>query len=275
MASLPARLCGRASRRQPQPKHPSCARFQWQRAAAIAAGMTAVAGKTHHRKHALPLGAALIAEGIGTFGLVFAGCGAVMVDQLTAGQVTHVGVSLVFGLVIAAMIYANGHIKSAHFNPAVTLGFVLARQNKAECDCWIEMRAADVAVGVNHGSDHQPEDQTDPDMGDLPGGQLIDHHRAASGKNKAERANALRNECCSQRKRVLPVVGFTRHSSHPRSNRGCSLPLEPRAAGVLRLGLPPACAPAQTRWQACHPRLPSLWAGLLCPGPLRLWYSAA
>ena len=68
-----------------------------------------------------------IAEGIGTFGLVFAGCGAIMIDSLSGGRITHVGVGLVFGLIITVMIYAFGHLSGAHFNPAVTLAFVLAR----------------------------------------------------------------------------------------------------------------------------------------------------
>ena len=60
---------------------------------------------------------ALLAEAIGTFALVFAGCGAVMVEADT-GRLGHVGVAASFGLVIMAMIYALGHVSGAHFNPA-------------------------------------------------------------------------------------------------------------------------------------------------------------
>ena len=63
------------------------------------------------------------AEMVGTFALVFAGCGAIMIDATTGGMVTHLGVSVTFGLVIMVMIYATGHISGAHFNPAVTVAF--------------------------------------------------------------------------------------------------------------------------------------------------------
>jgi len=68
----------------------------------------------------------LAAEAIGTFTLVFAGCGAIMVDAKT-GQLGHVGVAISFGLVIMAMIYAVGHVSGAHFNGAVTFAFALTR----------------------------------------------------------------------------------------------------------------------------------------------------
>ncbi len=64
-----------------------------------------------------------VAEGIGTFVLVFAGTGAVMVNQISHGAITHLGISFVFGAVVAALIYATGHVSGAHLNPAVTLGF--------------------------------------------------------------------------------------------------------------------------------------------------------
>jgi MIP family channel proteins len=64
-----------------------------------------------------------IAECVGTFILVFAGTGAVMVNAISQGSITHLGISFVFGAVVAAMIYATGHISQAHLNPAVTLAF--------------------------------------------------------------------------------------------------------------------------------------------------------
>ena len=74
----------------------------------------------------LRLARALVAETIGTFALVFAGCGAIMVDEKTSA-LSHVGVAITFGLVIMVMIYAVGHVSGAHFNPAVTFSFALAR----------------------------------------------------------------------------------------------------------------------------------------------------
>jgi aquaporin NIP len=68
------------------------------------------------------------AEAIGTFALVFAGTGAIVINDASGGAVTHVGIALTFGLVVLAMIYALGDVSGAHLNPAVTLGFWAARR---------------------------------------------------------------------------------------------------------------------------------------------------
>jgi len=67
------------------------------------------------------------AEGFAAFALVFAGCGAIVADAAYGGALGVVGIGIVFGLVIMAMVYATGHLSGAHINPAVTIAFVASR----------------------------------------------------------------------------------------------------------------------------------------------------
>ena len=69
------------------------------------------------------LGRRCLAEAFATFALVFAGCGAIVVNSERGGSIGETGIAAAFGLVIMGMIYATGHLSGAHINPAVTLAF--------------------------------------------------------------------------------------------------------------------------------------------------------
>ena len=92
-----------------------------------------------------------IAEAIGTFALVFTGCGAIIVNDLFGEPLGHTGISMVFGLIVMAMIYSIGNISGAHINPAVTLGFFFAgRIQKEEIPPYIvsQLAGAILAAGL-------------------------------------------------------------------------------------------------------------------------------
>ena len=69
-----------------------------------------------------------IAEFIGTFAMIFCGTGAMTINEVTGGGVTHVGIGITWGLIVMAMIYAFGEISGAHFNPAVSIAFAYAKK---------------------------------------------------------------------------------------------------------------------------------------------------
>ncbi|NBV22487.1 MAG: hypothetical protein EBS05_11295 [Proteobacteria bacterium] len=73
-----------------------------------------------------------LAESIGTFAIVFAGTGAIVINEASGGVISHVGIALIFGLIVLAMIYTVGEIYGAHLNPAVTLGFWAARKGRED-----------------------------------------------------------------------------------------------------------------------------------------------
>ena len=69
-----------------------------------------------------------LSEAAGTFALVFCGTGAIVINQVSGGMISHLGICLTAGMIVTAMIFALGDISGAHFNPAVTLGFALTKR---------------------------------------------------------------------------------------------------------------------------------------------------
>lgn len=92
-----------------------------------------------------------VAEMIGTFALVFCGTGAIVINNVTDGGVSHVGVAITFGLIVTVMIYAFGSISGAHINPAVSIAFSLTdRFDKSKLVAYIvaQLIGAFLASGI-------------------------------------------------------------------------------------------------------------------------------
>ncbi len=69
-----------------------------------------------------------ILEVLGTFFLVFVGCGAMVINTETGGVISHTGVALSWGLIVMVIIYAIGGLSGAHLNPAVTIGLAVIKK---------------------------------------------------------------------------------------------------------------------------------------------------
>ncbi|TYI36551.1 hypothetical protein ES332_A03G149200v1 [Gossypium tomentosum] len=95
---------------------------------AMEEGMFLTVKQICYSSDAVKLMQKVIAEVEGTYFVIFAGCGSVVVNKLYDGIVTFPGISVVWGLICMVMIYSVGHISGAHFNPAVTITFCIFRR---------------------------------------------------------------------------------------------------------------------------------------------------
>lgn len=103
----------------------------WSAGIVMATGLVSLTSRLLFRDS--PIGAVdsmmkkYVSEVLGTFALVFAGTGAIIINEVSGGAITHVGIALTFGLIVLAMVYAFGDVSGAHLNPAVTIAFAGAR----------------------------------------------------------------------------------------------------------------------------------------------------